>query len=71
MRVLLKMPQVMNEGPGHVPLHKIPENMRLQTEWCNEVSLAALGSVTTLRVPALQNLQASLFFHMVDHIRNI
>lgn len=26
--------QVMNEGPGHVPLHKIPENMRKQAEWC-------------------------------------
>ena len=26
----------MNEGPGHVPLHKIPENMRKQLEWCHE-----------------------------------
>lgn len=34
------LPQVMNEGPGHVPLHKIPENMRLQTDWCNEVGTA-------------------------------
>ena len=26
--------QVMNEGPGHVPLHKIPENMEKQLDWC-------------------------------------
>lgn len=26
--------QVMNEGPGHVPLHKIPENMEKQKKWC-------------------------------------
>lgn len=28
--------QVMNEGPGHVPLHLVPENMRKQLEWCYE-----------------------------------
>lgn len=28
--------QVMNEGPGHVALHLVPENMRKQLEWCNE-----------------------------------
>lgn len=28
--------QVMNEGPGHVPLHKIPDNMRKQLDWCHE-----------------------------------
>jgi phosphomethylpyrimidine synthase len=27
--------QVMNEGPGHVPLHKIPENMEKQKKWCS------------------------------------
>ena len=27
--------QVMNEGPGHVPLHKIPENMDRQKQWCS------------------------------------
>lgn len=29
-RAWAKDVQVMNEGPGHVPLHKIPENMRNQ-----------------------------------------
>ena len=27
---------VMNEGPGHVPLHMIEENMAKQLEWCHE-----------------------------------
>ncbi len=33
--------QVMNEGPGHVPLNKIPENMAKQLEWCEAPSLSA------------------------------
>lgn len=33
--------QVMNEGPGHVPLHKIPENMAKQLEWCAGVGARA------------------------------
>ncbi len=32
-RAWAKGVQVMNEGPGHVPLHKIPENMAKQLEW--------------------------------------
>eukprot|EP00970_Alexandrium_tamarense_P000483 scaffold61_cov205-Alexandrium_tamarense.AAC.37 len=39
--------QVMNEGPGHVPLHKIPENMRNQLDWCNEAPFYTLGPLTT------------------------
>ena len=31
--------EVMNEGPGHVPLHKIPDNMRKQLDWCHEVEV--------------------------------
>jgi phosphomethylpyrimidine synthase len=37
----------MNEGPGHVPLHKIPENMRNQLDWCNEAPFYTLGPLTT------------------------
>lgn len=39
--------QVMNEGPGHVPLHKISENMRKQLEWCHEAPFYTLGPLTT------------------------
>ncbi len=35
--------QVMNEGPGHVPLHKIPENMEKQLDWCSEVGGWGVG----------------------------
>ena len=31
--------QVMNEGPGHVPMHLIQENMEKQIEWCHEGAL--------------------------------
>jgi len=30
---MLARVQVMNEGPGHVPLNKIPENMAKQLDW--------------------------------------
>ena len=31
--------QVMNEGPGHVPMHLIAENMNKQLEWCMDCLL--------------------------------
>jgi phosphomethylpyrimidine synthase len=46
-RRLLAATQVMNEGPGHVPLHKIPENMAKQLDWCNEAPFYTLGPLTT------------------------
>lgn len=54
MRLLLV--QVMNEGPGHVPLHKIPENMRKQTEWCNEAPFYTLGPLTTDIAPGYDHI---------------
>jgi phosphomethylpyrimidine synthase len=39
--------QVMNEGPGHVPLHLIKENMDKQREWCQEAPFYTLGPVPT------------------------
>ena len=35
--------QTMNEGPGHIPLDKIKENMEKQLEWCNEAPFYTLG----------------------------
>lgn len=49
-------PQVMNEGPGHVPLHKIPENMRKQLEWCNEAPFYTLGPLTTDIAPGYDHI---------------
>ena len=39
--------QVMNEGPGHVPMHMIEENMAKQLEWCHEAPFYTLGPVIT------------------------
>ncbi|MCS7337509.1 MAG: phosphomethylpyrimidine synthase ThiC [Verrucomicrobiae bacterium] len=39
--------QVMNEGPGHVPLHLIEENMIRQLEWCAEAPFYTLGPLVT------------------------
>ncbi len=39
--------QVMNEGPGHVPMHLIEENMLKQLEWCGEAPFYTLGPVVT------------------------
>ncbi len=37
--------QIMNEGPGHVPMHMIQENMTRQLEWCDEAPFYTLGPV--------------------------
>src|SRR5919201_3101294 len=39
--------QVMNEGPGHIPMHMIKENMEKQLEWCDEAPFYTLGPLTT------------------------
>jgi phosphomethylpyrimidine synthase len=52
--------QVMNEGPGHVPLHKIPENMRLQTEWCNEAPFYTLGPLATDIAPGYDHITSAI-----------
>jgi phosphomethylpyrimidine synthase len=39
--------QVMNEGPGHVPLHLIKENVERQLEWCGEAPFYTLGPLAT------------------------
>lgn len=52
--------QVMNEGPGHVPLHKIPENMRNQLDWCNEAPFYTLGPLTTDIAPGYDHITSAI-----------
>ncbi|KAL3765315.1 hypothetical protein ACHAWO_010004 [Cyclotella atomus] len=52
--------QVMNEGPGHVPLHKIPVNMRNQLEWCNEAPFYTLGPLTTDIAPGYDHITSAI-----------
>jgi len=39
--------QVMHEGPGHIPVNKILENIEVQKEWCNSAPFYTLGPVVT------------------------
>ena len=44
--------QVLIEGPGHVPMHKIKENMDRQIEKCHEAPFYTLGPLTTDIAPS-------------------
>mmetsp|Transcript_12200 Transcript_12200/g.37204 ORF Transcript_12200/g.37204 Transcript_12200/m.37204 type:complete len:615 (+) Transcript_12200:92-1936(+) len=52
--------QVMNEGPGHVPLHKIPENMQKQLDWCSEAPFYTLGPLTTDIAPGYDHITSAI-----------
>ncbi|XP_058099596.1 phosphomethylpyrimidine synthase, chloroplastic-like isoform X3 [Magnolia sinica] len=52
--------QVMNEGPGHIPMHKIPENMEKQLEWCNEAPFYTLGPLTTDIAPGYDHITSAI-----------
>ena len=52
--------QVMNEGPGHIPLHKIPENMEKQLDWCSEAPFYTLGPLATDIAPAYDHITSAI-----------
>jgi phosphomethylpyrimidine synthase len=52
--------QVMIEGPGHVPLHKIKENMDLQLEICHEAPFYTLGPLTTDVAPGYDHITSAI-----------
>lgn len=52
--------QVMNEGPGHVPMHKIQENMDKQLEWCHEAPFYTLGPLATDIAPAYDHITSAI-----------
>jgi phosphomethylpyrimidine synthase len=52
--------QVMNEGPGHVPMHLIRENMDKQLEWCDEAPFYTLGPLTTDIAPGYDHITSSI-----------
>ncbi len=57
--------QVMIEGPGHVPLHLIPENMRLQLEHCHEAPFYTLGPLATDIAPGYDHITSGLGAAMI------
>jgi phosphomethylpyrimidine synthase len=52
--------QVMIEGPGHVPLHKIKENVDLQLEVCHEAPFYTLGPLTTDIAPGYDHITSAI-----------
>ena len=52
--------QVMIEGPGHVPLHLIRENMDLQLEQCHEAPFYTLGPLTTDIAPGYDHITSGI-----------
>jgi phosphomethylpyrimidine synthase len=57
--------QVMNEGPGHVPMHMIPENMDKQLEWCSEAPFYTLGPLTTDIAPGYDHITSAIGATMI------
>ena len=52
--------QVMIEGPGHVPLHKIPENMERQLRLCHEAPFYTLGPLVTDIAPGHDHITSAI-----------
>ena len=57
--------QVMNEGPGHVPMHLIQENMQKQLEWCDEAPFYTLGPLTTDIAPGYDHITSAIGAAMI------
>jgi phosphomethylpyrimidine synthase len=57
--------QVMNEGPGHVPMHMIQENMEKQLEWCGEAPFYTLGPLTTDIAPGYDHITSGIGAAMI------
>ncbi|WP_027415870.1 phosphomethylpyrimidine synthase ThiC [Aneurinibacillus terranovensis] len=57
--------QVMIEGPGHVPMHKIKENMDRQLEVCQEAPFYTLGPLTTDIAPGYDHITSAIGAAMI------
>ena len=52
--------QVMIEGPGHVPLNLIKENMDLESDWCHDAPFYTLGPLTTDIAPGYDHITSAI-----------
>src|SRR5580765_4926925 len=57
--------QVMNEGPGHIPMHLIKENMEKQLEWCQEAPFYTLGPLITDVAPGYDHITSAIGAAMI------
>ena len=64
-RAWAKGVQVMNEGPGHVPMHMIEENMQKQLERCHEAQFYTLGPLTTDIAPGYDHFTSGIGAAMI------
>ncbi|MED1789330.1 phosphomethylpyrimidine synthase ThiC [Brevibacillus laterosporus] len=57
--------QVMIEGPGHVPMHKIKENVDIQQDICQEAPFYTLGPLTTDIAPGYDHITSAIGAAMI------
>ena len=57
--------QVMNEGPGHIPMDLIRENMDKQLAWCDEAPFYTLGPLTTDIAPGYDHITSAIGAAMI------
>ena len=57
--------QVMIEGPGHVPMHKIKENVDLQKQLCHDAPFYTLGPLTTDVAPGYDHITSAIGAAMI------
>jgi phosphomethylpyrimidine synthase len=60
----------MIEGPGHVPMHKIKENMTKQLEVCGEAPFYTLGPLTTDIAPGYDHITSGIYVALPDEKRS-
>ncbi|MDR0544861.1 MAG: phosphomethylpyrimidine synthase ThiC [Odoribacteraceae bacterium] len=52
--------QAIVEGPGHVPMQKVEENMRLEEKWCNDAPFYTLGPLVTDVAPGYDHITSAI-----------
>ncbi|OGS97873.1 MAG: phosphomethylpyrimidine synthase ThiC [Gallionellales bacterium RIFCSPLOWO2_02_FULL_59_110] len=57
--------QTIIEGPGHVPMHMIKENMDLQLKWCHEAPFYTLGPLTMDIAPGYDHITSAIGAAMI------
>jgi phosphomethylpyrimidine synthase len=55
----------MNEGPGHIPMHLIKENVDRQIEWCGEAPFYTLGPLVTDIAPGYDHMTSAIGAAMI------
>jgi phosphomethylpyrimidine synthase len=57
--------QVMVEGPGHIPMHEVERNVRLQQQWCHQAPFYTLGPLVTDIAPGYDHITSAIGAAMV------